>query len=73
MIEEALLQGDRFLMDTDYIDDLQRPGSVLGPKTVPRKSLTLSKLWGEEVFWKIHRDNPQKIYDVEIELTTTYI
>lgn len=71
MIEEALLQGDRFMMETDYIDDPQRPGAVLGPRTIPRKSLALYKEWGEEVFRKIHQENPQKIYDVEIELTTT--
>ncbi|KAF5428534.1 hypothetical protein C5S42_03170, partial [Candidatus Methanomarinus sp.] len=34
-------------------------------------SLALYKEWGEEVFRKIHQENPQKIYDVEIELTTT--
>ncbi|MCL7414587.1 MAG: TatD family hydrolase [ANME-2 cluster archaeon] len=71
MIEEALTQGDRFMMETDYIDDLQRPGAVLGPKTIPRKTLSLVEEWGEEVFWKIHKENPEKVYNVEIERTTT--
>jgi len=25
----------RFMMETDYIDDPEMPGAVLGPKTVP--------------------------------------
>jgi len=68
MIEEALSQGDRFMMETDYIDDPERPGAVLGPKTIPRKTLALTEEWGDEIFWKIHKENPEKVYGVEIEL-----
>ena len=68
MIEEALSQGDRFMMETDYIDDPERPGAVLGPKTIPRKTLALAEKWGDEIFWKIHKENPEKVYGVEIEL-----
>jgi TatD-related deoxyribonuclease len=67
-IETALGEGTRFMMETDYIDDLQRPGSVLGPKTVPRRTKQLIEKWGEEVFWKIHKENPEKVYGVEINL-----
>jgi TatD-related deoxyribonuclease len=68
MIEEALDQGDRFLMETDYIDDPERPGAVLGPKTIPRKTLALAEEWGDEIFWIIHKENPEKVYGVEVEL-----
>ncbi|WMW21154.1 TatD family hydrolase [Methanolobus mangrovi] len=67
-IEEALQQGTRFMMETDYIDDPERPGAVLGPKTIPRKTLKLVEQFGEEPFWKIHKENPEKVYDVDIEL-----
>ena len=67
-IETALGEGTRFMMETDYIDDLQRPGSVLGPKTVPRRTKHLIDTWGEDVFWKIHKENPEKVYGVEINL-----
>jgi TatD-related deoxyribonuclease len=67
-IETALSQGTRFMMETDYIDDLKRPGSVLGPKTVPRRTKQLLEKWGEDVFWKIHKENPEKVYGVEINL-----
>ena len=66
---EALMQGDRFLMETDYIDDKRRPGAVLGPKTVPRRTLAFIQqgLMGEETAYKIHVENPKKVYGVELE------
>ena len=67
-IIEALKKGTRFLMETDYIDDLERPGSVLGLKTIPRRTKQLIEKWGEDVFWKIHKENPEKVYGVEINL-----
>ncbi|MDR0767345.1 MAG: TatD family hydrolase [Methanosarcinales archaeon] len=65
-IEIALAQGTRFLMETDYVDDPDRPGFVLGPKTVPKKTKKLIEIYGEEPFWKIHQENPSRIYDVDI-------
>ncbi len=65
-IQIALGEGTRFMMETDYIDDLERPGSVLGPKTVPKRTKQLIATCGEDVFWKIHKENPEKVYDVEI-------
>ncbi|MCZ7380195.1 MAG: TatD family hydrolase [Candidatus Methanoperedens sp.] len=67
-IEKALSEGTRFMMETDYIDDLKRPGSVLGPKTVPKRTKQLIPEWGEDVFWKIHKENPEKVYGVEINI-----
>jgi TatD-related deoxyribonuclease len=67
-IEEALEQGSRFMLETDYIDDVDRPGAVLGPKTIPRKTLKLIEQYGEEPFWKIHKENPETVYDVDIEI-----
>ncbi len=67
-IQKALEEGTRFMMETDYIDDLQRPGSVLGPKTVPKRTRQFIPVCGEEVFWKIHKENPEKVYGVEINV-----
>lgn len=68
-LEEALSQGTRFMIETDYIDDPNRPGAVLGPKTVPRKTKDAIKNGvPEEVFYKIHKDNPEKCYGVKIEV-----
>ena len=43
-------------------------GAVLGPKTIPRRTLKLVEEHGEEVFWKVHKENPEKVYGVEIEI-----
>jgi TatD-related deoxyribonuclease len=67
-LEEALAQGTRFMLETDYIDDPARPGAVLGPKTVPRKTKeAIRNGVPEEVFYKIHKDNPEKSYGIKIE------
>ena len=52
------------MLETDYLDDPKRPGAVLGPKTVPRKSLKSLQegVINEEQFSKIHTDIPNFIY-----------
>jgi TatD-related deoxyribonuclease len=62
--EKALAQGTRFMLETDYIDDPRRPGAVLGPATVPRRTLDLFArgVLTEEAAFVIHRDNPQKVF-----------
>jgi len=68
-LDAALSQGDRFMMETDYIDDPGRPGVVLGPKTVPRRTIQfIKKGIDEDVFWKIHKDHPEKVYGVKIHI-----
>ncbi len=66
---EALGKGHRFLLETDFMDDPTRPGAVLGISTVPKRIKTL--LTGEkglqEVAWKISKDNPERVYGIEIE------
>ena len=67
-IIEALKKGSRFLMETDYIDDPRRPGAVLGPKTVPKvtKNLLEGGMMGEDQAFKIHVENPKKIYNIDL-------
>lgn len=67
-IEQALEEGTRFMMETDYIDDPERPGAVLGPKTIPRRTLKLVEEYGEEPFWKVHKENVEEVYEVEIDI-----
>ena len=52
------------MLETDYLDDPSRPGAVLGPKTVPRKTLKSFQegIIDEEQFSKIHTDLPDFIY-----------
>ncbi len=63
----AAKEGDRFVLETDYIDDRSRPGAVLGPKTVPRKVKELLKQgFDEDFIYKICVENIEKIYDINI-------
>lgn len=68
VVKDGLLKGKNFLMETDYLDDKTRPGAVLGPKTVPRRTLELIKLGllSEEDAYRIHVDNVEKIYNVDL-------
>lgn len=68
-IEEAVAQGNRFMMETDYLDDPRRPGAVLGIKTVPKrtKALLEAGMLSEEDAWVIHKDNPEKVYEIKVE------
>ena len=65
---KAAQQGDRFVVETDYIDDKERPGSVLGPKTVPKKIAELIQNGFDEGFVaKICRDNIERVYGIELD------
>jgi TatD-related deoxyribonuclease len=65
-ILKAIKKGTRFMLETDYIDDLKRPGAVLGPKTIPTKMLSFLEkgIISEDQIYKIHKENPEKTYDI---------
>ena len=52
-----------FMLETDYMDDPRRPGAVLGPKTVPKRTQQLIEAgMDEEMLWKCHVDVPNSLY-----------
>ena len=69
-IEDAIKENNRFLLETDYIDDPTRPGAVLGIRNVPKKTMKMFRkgVLSEEDIWKIHKENPEEIYGIKIEL-----
>ncbi|MBM4242046.1 MAG: deoxyribonuclease [Euryarchaeota archaeon] len=69
VVVEGLKKGNNFLMETDYLDDSSRPGAVLGPKTVPRRTIELirKEILTEEDAYKIHVENVEKIYDINLD------
>jgi len=69
-VRQALEQGDRFVMETDYMDELARPGAVLGPRTVPRVTRLLLEegTLSESSAWVIHKSNIEAVYGIEIAL-----
>jgi len=68
LVVEALEGGPRFLLETDYIDDPMRPGAVLGPATVPRKTRAWMErgILSEEQAWVIHKDLPERTYRIQV-------
>lgn len=68
-IDVAVKKGTRFMMETDYIDDPKRPGAVLGPKTVPKRTKYLieNNILTEEQTQIIHKINPEKTYNICID------
>jgi TatD-related deoxyribonuclease len=69
VIREALNKGKNFIMETDYLDDLKRPGAVLGPKTVPRRTMKLIKsgLITEKDAYLIHVEKIEQLYGIELD------
>lgn len=67
-VKKAISISPRFMMETDYMDDVKRPGAVLGPKTVPKiTKLFLEKgIFTENDVIKIHKENPEKIYGISM-------
>ena len=68
-IKKAISKGKNFLMETDYLDDLRRPGAVLGLKTVPKRTLDFlnKEIFTEEDTFKIHKENVESIYNIELD------
>jgi TatD-related deoxyribonuclease len=65
----AIDADEPFLMETDYIDDPDRPGAVLGPKTVPRRVRWLLQEGDEEAVRRAHVETPARVYGIDTEAT----
>jgi TatD-related deoxyribonuclease len=68
-LEVAAERGEPFLMETDFVDDPDRPGAVLGPKTVPRRVRWLAENGHDDAIQRAHVDTPALVYDVDTEAT----
>ncbi len=66
VIERGVSKNNNFLMETDYLDDLKRPGAVLGPKTVPRRTRELLQkgIMTLEDAYRIHEENIERVYGI---------
>jgi len=65
---EAARRGRRFLLETDFLDDPSRPNAVLPIDSVPRrvKMLLQEGLLSEEDVYVVMKENPKRIYGVEV-------
>jgi TatD-related deoxyribonuclease len=68
-LEVAVEEAEPFLMETDYIDDPDRPGAVLGPKTVPRRVRWMLEVGWEEAVRTAHVETPARVYGIDTEAT----
>jgi|TARA_B100001250_G_scaffold28788_1_gene23604 TatD-related deoxyribonuclease len=71
LVDTIANSKSRWGMETDFLDDPNRPGAVLGPKTVPKRtqklcSTLLESGWEEEdvtsLFLNIHDVWPKELY-----------
>jgi len=58
-----------FLVETDFLDDPDRPGAVFGPKTVPRRTAWLAESGYEAALYRAHVETPTRVYGVDTEAT----
>ena len=65
----AAESGAPFLMETDYIDDPDRPGAVMGPKTVPRRVRWLREQGYDEAIEIAHVETPKRVYGIDTRRT----
>jgi len=68
-LRDAVASEDPFLMETDFIDDPDRPGAVLGPKTVPRRVRWLLQAGHEDAVRTAHVETPARVYGIDTEAT----
>ncbi|MFC7007969.1 TatD family hydrolase [Halalkalicoccus salilacus] len=68
-LERAAEVDEPFLMETDFIDDPDRPGAVLGPKTVPRRVRWLREQGYEAAIRTAHVQTPERVYGIDTVAT----
>jgi TatD-related deoxyribonuclease len=68
-LRRAAEAGAPFLMETDFVDDPDRPGAVLGPKTVPRRVRWLLEEGHDGAVRTAHVETPKLAYGIDTEAT----
>jgi TatD-related deoxyribonuclease len=68
-LRTAAEAGEPFLMETDFVDDPDRPGAVLGPKTVPRRVRWLLDEGHDEAVSNAHVQTPELVYGIDTDVT----
>jgi len=68
-LERAAERGDPFLMETDFVDDPDRPGAVMGPRTVPRRVRWLLEEGYDDAVRLAHVETPREVDRIDTEAT----
>ncbi len=64
-LERIVETGNPFLMETDFLDDPDRPGAVLGPQTVPRRVEWMAEQGYDEAITRAHVETPARVYGID--------
>ncbi|GAB7095501.1 TatD family hydrolase [Halolamina litorea] len=64
-LRTAVETGEPFLMETDFVDDADRPGAVMGPKTVPRRVRWLLEQGHDDAVARAHVETPELVYGID--------
>lgn len=64
-LTDAIDADDPFLMETDFVDDPENPGMVLGPKTVPRRVAWLQDDGLDDAIERAHITTPERVYGID--------
>jgi TatD-related deoxyribonuclease len=68
-LRRAAEEGAAFLMETDFVDEPDRPGAVLGPKTVPRRVRWLLEEGYDAAVRRAHVETPATVYGIDTTAT----
>ncbi len=68
-LETAVETEEPFLMETDFLDDPDRPGAVLGVATVPSRVRWLRQEGHGAAIRRAHVDTPARVYGIDTEAT----
>ncbi|GAB6880447.1 TatD family hydrolase [Halorubrum gandharaense] len=68
-LERAAESDEPFLMETDFVDDPDHPGAVMGPKTVPRRVCWMLENGHDEAVRRAHVETPASVYGIDTEAT----
>lgn len=68
-LRRALVKGDRFMMESDHMDDPHRKDAVLPPESVPRRTLAFLRggALSDRAAHRIHVELPSETYAVDME------
>ena len=68
---QGVTDESMFLMETDFIDDADRPGAVMGPKTVPRRVRWLREQGYKAAIECAHVETPRRVYGIDTRATVS--
>lgn len=68
-VRSAIATGKDFFLETDYVDDREKPGKVIPADSVPKRAEMIQNEYPnwEEIFQRIFKELPSKVFEVEFE------